>query len=207
MALSAPAKAVFEGSYDMEMTSGKDKVTTTIWSKDGHLRMRMSSQEMPGEMILRDGMKQMLVVMPEQRMYMEMTLPDGGPDAGADEAPEDGNPFRKTGETREILGYKAHEFVHEEGGDKLVIWATEELGSMVFGSNPMMEGFGSTMRKVTGMAAFFPLEMTGYEKGKPSFSMKVRRIERKELDDALFQAPKGFMKMTMPAGMGGMMRR
>jgi hypothetical protein len=208
MAVSAPAKAAFEGSYDMELSSDGEKVLTTLWTKDGHVRMKLSgATEMPGEMILRDGMRKMLLIMPEQRMYMEMAIPEVKGSAADDPGPDAAPPFTRTGEKREILGYAAHEFILEDGANKVVIWATEDLGSMAFANNPMLEGWADAMGKVTGLSAFFPLEMTGFEKGKQAYRMTIRRIEPGKLADSLFEPPPGFMKMTMPAGMGGFMGR
>jgi len=207
VALSAADK--FEGRYVMEFTSGGETMGLTIWTKDGNMRMAMGEQ-MPGEVIMRDGMRTMVVVMPEQRMYMEMPL-DGmvpGMDSSpAEEGTDEEMPFEKTGETKKILGLVAEKFIFKggkDGKDDMVIWATDALGSMSFMSNPMLEGVASALQEVTGLKAFFPLEMIGNGKGKDAFQMRVKEVEKKELSDALFAPPAGFRKMTMPAGMGNM---
>lgn len=209
IALGGLSAETFEGMYKMSLSQGKDKMPMTIWTKDNHLRMEIKAQEMAGIMILRDGMESMLMLMPQQRMYMEMPIPQDGLESNSPSEPGEGEdfPFKKTGETKDILGYTAHEFVSEEGKDKLVIWATEELGSMPFARNPMMKGQANMMRKVTGLSSFFPLEMTNYKKGKAEFSMKVTEVKASELEDSLFEAPAGYMRMAMPGGMRGMMGR
>jgi hypothetical protein len=190
----------------MEMSGKKDKASMTIWTKDSHIRMAVASKDMPGEMIMRDGMSAMLMIMPAQRMYMEMQIPDmSGKMKEQAEKPGDEVPFEKTGKTKEIEGFEAHEFVYEEGKEKMVIWATEELGSMPMARGPAMQGFADAMQKVTGLSAFFPLEMIGYKKGKEQYRMRIKDIEKKELPDSMFLPPEGFRKMTMPAGMGGFM--
>ena len=209
-ALVCKAGDVFEGSYVMQISGEGNSISTQIWAKDGHMRMKLSGSQAPGEMIMRDGMETMLVVMPAQKMYMEMPLKlDNMPTIkGVDkEGALDKAPFEKTGETRKILGYTAHEFHFDADGEKMVIWATEELGSMPYSRNPMMAGWGKAMSKVTGLEAFFPLEIVGHEKGKVAFRMTVEDIEKKKLSDSLFTPPAGFRKMTMPSGMGGFMNR
>ncbi|MFO7725310.1 MAG: DUF4412 domain-containing protein [Oceanipulchritudo sp.] len=209
-ALVCQAGEVFEGSYVMKISGDGENISTQIWAKDGHMRMKLAGSEAPGEMIMRDGMETMIVVMPSQRMYMEMPLDltdmptIEGPDM---EGAPDEIPFEKTDETREILGYTAHEFTFEANGEKMVIWATEDLGSMPYSRNPMMAGWAKAMSAVTGLESFFPLEITGNEKGKVAFRMTVEEIEEKELPDSLFTAPEGFRKMTMPSGMGGFMNK
>jgi hypothetical protein len=207
LAFVCQAEESFEGKYTMEMSGQGDKASMTIWTKDSHIRMAVASKDMPGEMIMRDGMSTMLMIMPEQRMYMEMQIPDmSGKMGGQEEKGGDDVPFEKTGNTKEIEGFKAHEFVYEKGAEKMVIWATEELGSMPMARGPAMQGYAAAMQKVTGLSSFFPLEMTGYKKGKKDYQMRIKDIEKKELSDSMFQPPAGFRKMTMPAGMGGFMR-
>jgi hypothetical protein len=200
-----PAADLFEGSYDMAISSDGEKVTLSVSTKDGNLLMKMPGADVPGEMILRAGMKKMLVIMHEQRMYMEMPL-EAGINA-PDEAPSEKEgteemPFRKTGRTKEIQGYTAHEFVIEDEGNKMEIWASEELGGMPFVNNPMMAGAAGPMKKLTGLSAFFPLEVNGYKGTKRNFQMRITRIEKKQLADSLFEAPGGYQKFSMPTGMG-----
>lgn len=197
----------FEGEYDMQLQGDGEVVNCTFWVKTGNMRMKISGKgQESGEMIFRNGTSTMIMIVPSQRMYMEMEIPEGiSVPAPDEEELEEDFPFKRTGETRTILGFKAHEFLMEDGAEKMVIWATEGLGTMPYSENPILEGWGAAMRMVTGLKAFFPLETIGYEKGKESFRMTVQRIEPKELPEALFQPPEGFMKFNMPAGMGGMM--
>lgn len=204
--LRLTAADLFEGSFDMNVSSEGDKVTLSVTTKNGDLLMKMPGKDVPGEMILRAGMTRMLVVMHEERMYMEMPL-DRGPHAPKKEAVEDeeeagANPFKKTGRTKEIQGYTAHEFVMADEGNKMEIWASEELGGMPFVNNPMMGGAAGPMEKLSGLRAFFPLEVNGYQGGKLDYRMEITRIEKKEVADALFQAPAGYQKLSMPMGMG-----
>jgi len=196
----------FEGQYDVEFSESRDSVQISFWTKGGHARMKLNGRgDQAGEMIFRDGISSMIMIMPQQRMYMEMPIPQdiGKPDTPPEEPGE--FPFKKTGNKKKILGMDAEEFVFEHEGERIVIWATEELGSMPFVNNPMLGGWTDAMRKMTGLKAFFPLETTGTEKGKETYRMKVTKVEKKSLPESMFLPPEGFMKMTLPAGMGGFM--
>ena len=196
----------FEGQYDMEFSESKETVQVSFWAKGGHLRMKLSGKrDETGEMIFRDGISAMIMVMPQQRMYMEMPIPPESFKTDSGEMDPEGFPFKETGNSKKILGMDAKEFVFEHEGESMTIWATDELGSMPFANNPMMKGWTDAMRRMTGLKAFFPLEMIGTENGKESYRMKVTKVERKSLPDSMFLPPEGFMKMTLPAGMGGFM--
>jgi hypothetical protein len=200
------SKGTFEGQYDMKLTGNDERVDCTFWVKDGNMRMKVSSKgQKSGEMIFPKGSNALIMIVPQQKMYMEMAIPSepDTPDTESDEPVE--SPFTRTGETRKILGYDAHEFLAEGKGEKMVIWATEELGSMPYSNNPILEGWANAMKKMTGLSAFFPLETIGYDGGRESYRMVVTKVEEKALPDAMFLPPKGYMKFDMPAGMGGFM--
>lgn len=196
----------FEGQYDMELSSPGESMTISFWAKGGHLRMKLSGKrDETGEMIFRDGISTMIMVMPQQRMYMEMPIPQDIIKPDEQELNARDFPFKKTGNSKTMLGMEAQEFVFEDAGEKMVIWATEEMGSMRFANNPMLQGWTQAMRRMTGLKAFFPLETIGTENGKEAYRMKVTKVEKKSLPDSMFLPPEGFMKMTLPAGMGGFM--
>ena len=200
------AAKAFEGQYDMELRGDREVVNCTFLVKEGNMRMKVSGKgQESGEMIFRNGTSTMIMIVPSQKVYMEMAIPEGISVPPPEEKELEEFPFKKTGETRDILGYKAHEYVMEDGEEKVVIWATEELGTMPYSENPVLEGWGAAMRMVTGLKAFFPLETVGSAKGKETFRMTVRKVEAKALEDAIFLPPEGYMKFSMPAGMGGMM--
>lgn len=194
----------FEGRYDMRLSGDGEQVEISLWVKDGSMKMKVAGRDAGmGEMIMREGMRKMLMIMPGQRMYMEMDIPL---ENIIQDAPEEGSkdfPFRKTGNSRTILGMKAQEFVFEEDNEKMTIWATEELGSMPFANNPFLQGWSEALRRMTGLDAFFPLETSGTENGREAYKMTVTKVEKMKLEDSFFDPPEGFMKMTLPAGMGG----
>ena len=196
---------VFEGQYDMAFSGDGDEVVVSCWVKAGHMRMKVGGKGGVGEMIMRDGMSSMLMIMPQQRMYMEMPVPVDTFDTDEPELKDGENPFKKTGKTKKMLGLTVHEFLFDHEGEKMTIWATDELGSMPYANNPMLQGWAIAMRKLTGLKSFFPIETIGTENGKESFKMTVKKVEKKSLPDSMFLPPEGFMKMTIPAGMGGFM--
>lgn len=204
--VAAYGEKSFEGHYTMELTADKETVMTDFWVKDGHMRMSVTNRNIPGEMIIRSDSDKMLVLIPQQKMYIEVGIPKIKDELPSGEEGTEDSRFKKTGKTREILGYEAHEFTYEDGNDQLTIWATEELGAMTFGQNPVLQPFAANMLAVTGLKAFFPLEATSSSKGKQSFRMQVKTIEKKKLDDSQFKPPSDYRVMTMPTMPGGMGR-
>jgi hypothetical protein len=196
----------FEGSYDMNFRGKDMNITTTFWVKGGHVKMKhQGTMAQMGEMIIRDDMSTIIVCVPQQMAYLEMPIPSEGDFTLPDPDPEGELPFKKTGETKEILGFKAHEFIYEANNEKLVIWATDELGSMPFARNQIFTAWAAAMRRVSGLPNFFPLETLSYAGDKVNVSMKVTKVEKQKLPDSLFRPPEGYRKMTLPAGMGGFM--
>lgn len=196
----------FEGQYEMAFTGDGENITMSFWVKGGHMRMKAGGKAgQMGEMILREGMSSMIILMPQQGMYMEMPIPQDAIASAAKPKDLDELPFKRTGNKKEILGYTAHEFVYENEKDKMTIWATDAVGSMPFANNPMLQGWTQTMQQLTGLKSFFPLETVGTRRGKKEFKMTVLKIEQKSLPDSLFLPPEGLRKMTLPAGMGGLL--
>ena len=196
----------FEGQYDMNFKGPDMDIKTTFWVKGGNIKMRHHGQmEKMGDMIMREDMSTMIVAMPQMMAYLEMPIPSDG-DFSTPAPSEEGElPFKKTGESKEILGHMAHQFIIETGKDKVEIWATDELGSMPFTRNKIFEAWAGTMRQVSGLPNFFPLETIVNSKGKEEFQMKVIRIEKMELPDSTFDPPTGYRKMVLPEGMGSFM--
>jgi len=202
-----PAGA-FEGQYDMNFKGPDMDISTTFWVKGGHIKMRHHGQmEKMGEIIIRDDMSTMIVAMPQQMAYLEMPIPTEGDFSLPPPNTEGEIPFKKTDQSKEILGHKAHLFILEMGKEKTEIWATDELGSMPFARNQIFNNWAAAMRQVSGLPNFFPLETVGYKSGKEQFKMTVTRIEKMELPDTTFDPPAGYRKMSLPAGMGGFMNK
>jgi hypothetical protein len=203
---SALSANPFEGSYEVTVDTGGNNLTSTVYIKGSDLRFEMDMGGMTNVMLMKDGMSTMTVIMPAQKMYMEMPVPMN---LAIREGKEEGDlpPFEKTGREKEIEGFKAHEYLLKQGKETMTIWATDALGSLAAMNTPMMMGVARYLKQVTGLQAFFPLEMSSERANGETFRMNISNIERKELDGALFVPPADFRKMNIPTGMGAPMGR
>lgn len=134
----------------------------------------------------------MFMLVPAQKMYMTMPLPDIK-ESGEDKKPE------PTGETKKILGYKAEKYIIKDGGSEYEVWATDELGTFgglhLPGANP--GGASPTERALAGQK-FFPLLIVERKGGREGSRVEVTEVERKKLAESLFEPPSDFRGMEMP---------
>ncbi|MBA3849477.1 MAG: hypothetical protein C0502_05705, partial [Opitutus sp.] len=130
VAFAALSAAAFEGKVSLGMKSGRDAEQVIDYAMKGTRgRMEPKMADAGGTAMIMDWEKQeMIVLMPEQQMYMVMPLKK--PQAAA--RPEQAAPeqkVEKTGRTEKILGYLCEEYVTTEGGQTTEMWITEELGT------------------------------------------------------------------------------
>jgi hypothetical protein len=213
---SAICAVAFEGRITFEMKSSKknESVSMTQVMKNGLVRMEPQMAEAKGAaMIFNWEKKVMIILMPEQRMYMTMPLkmPQTAQAVKADKGPV--SKPEKTGRTDTILGYSCDEYVTKGAkGEVVSVWITDKLGAFMglSGGNPMMGGRGrggddnSWEQAVKGMENFFPLRVVIHDaSGKQTFTMETTKIDVSPVDDSQFSPPEGYQSFAMP-GMPGM---
>jgi hypothetical protein len=211
----------FEGKVSMTMTSstssnGPQTINYSI--KEGFMRMDVTAAKGAGAFITDFKNRQVIILMPQQKMYMVQQMPDpnaAGKPGGAPGATPGGSPnasntsFKDTGETETILGYpcKKYEITSPKGTTE--IWATDQLG--VFGGLSMGGAPGrrpqapQAWESVIKGSGFFPMRVESNEGGKGNFKLEVTSVDKTSLPDSLFAAPDGWRKFDMGAMMGGMM--
>lgn len=194
----------FEGRYAMQFSDGRNDLKSTFWVKGGDIKMEFSGRrgmEGMGQMVLREGSSKILIIIPQQRAYLEMPIPNDPSLAEVEKRTPEDMPFEKTGETREILGYTAHQYLLEKDGEKMEIWATDALGAMPFARNQMLQGYAASMRKVAGLKDFFPLETIVTRNGKETARMTVTEVVKENLSEKTFMAPPAYKPLMPPGGM------
>src|SRR5690606_6628102 len=130
-------------------------------------------------MIMDLGKQEMMILMPEQKMYMVQRL--DGLTAAADDAVSDDFTFEKTGESEKILGYDCVKYVSKAKDFTSDIWVTEELGRFVGlgnSANPMggkkKSGATAAWEKALAGKNFFPLRVVSRDaKGKEQFRLET----------------------------------
>jgi hypothetical protein len=202
-ALLALPLVAFEGKVHLDMTSGRDSQQIVYSLKGEKARMEMPNLGAGMASIVDGPNQQVLVLMPEQRMYMVMQLQEAV-DAANKAGKAHQVTFEDTGETEVILGRTCRKFRITERDSTSEIWAAEGLGK--FAGQMGGAGKGNSLpawQRELAERQFFPLRMiTKDRKGKETLRMQATKIDEMKLDNALFEVPAGYQKFDL----GGMMK-
>ncbi len=199
------AQSQFEGKVVMNVKSG-DKDTDINMFVKGNKTLIQVSNEQKANVIMDSKAKTMTILMPEQKMYMEMdmNMMKGMTEKMKknDEAEDNGKmngKFDKTGETKDINGYECEKWVYtDDDGNKTEAWMTKELGNFMGFSNPMANDESSSWQKEIEGKGYFPMLAVHYVDGEVESSMEVKSVDKKSLDESMFEVPAGFSKLNMP---------
>lgn len=202
MTATAAAQNPFEGSIAMSVTS-QDGATMPVnyMVKDGKIRFDMSQSGQMGGIVIDPAGQKMLIVIDEQRMYMEMALPPAGASGRQGRGTgRSGAAAERTGRMEMIAGIQCeHVLTTDDDGTRVDSCVTNDLGPfrMFTAGNPMQPPREAGWAAGLGPGSF-PLKVQKGEK----VILEVSKVERKGLEAALFAAPAGYRKFSMP-GRGG----
>ena len=215
--LAAPhlfALDAFEGKVSLAITTDKGRNMNMNYSmKAQKLRMDMNAEGHQMATVMDLASMEMMMLMPEQKMYMVMPIKKPVEQAMAKQG-ESTADVEVTGKTETILGYKCNQILVKDKGAVTEVWTAEGLGVFMGlgsgGGGPFgggRRGGGANAAKweeaLKGKGGF-PLRVISHDaKGKESFKMEATSIEPGSLPDSLFTPPEGFRKLSMP-DMGGM---
>lgn len=215
-ALAAPAllpAATFEGVVQMKISDrhgGSHEITQHL--KNGLVRTEMDMGGRTMSVIMDMNKREIIMLMPEQRMYMVHAL--ASPEEISDRETPDIS-LEKTGETQKILGYTCTKYVVKSKDTATDLWLTEELGRFAGlggGSGPFGMGRRNRAPKASWEKAlegkdFFPLRVVSHDAGdKNQFQLDVVAVHREPQPDSLFAAPADYRKFDMGAMMQGLGR-
>ncbi len=200
------AQSDFEGKVIMNVKSD-DKETNINFLVKGNKTLIQMADEEKANMIMDSKDKKMIIIMPEQKMYMEMDMnmmkglasKMGKSDQSEKAGKKDGD-FEMTGETKKINGYDCEKWVYtDDNGAKTEAWMTKELGNFMGFSNPMMNDEATSWQKKIEGQGYFPMLAIHYDDdGEVESSMEVKSVEKKSLDASMFEVPAGYKKFSMP---------
>lgn len=208
--------AAFEGAVRMKLSDprgGDHEITQHI--KNGLVRSDMEMQGRSMAVIMDLNKREMMMLMPEQHMYMVHAMPELEKMANNDHDTSD-VALEKTGETEKILGYTCTKYIAKSKDSTTDLWLTEELGQFAgLGSGPGPFGMGrrakgpnASWEKALAGKDFFPLRVVSHgANGKGEFKMEVVSIDRAAQPDSLFTPPDDYRKFDMGGmmqGLGGM---
>lgn len=190
------AQTAFEGKVKFQISENGNKHVMDYFVKGSKFRIDAKEMDEAGTMIFDSKAKKMLIIMPQQKMYMEMPLDLSGEDSYFDDESYKGK-ISRTGDKKVINGYECEKWIVEDGKTKAESWVTNELGGFMFFGNPM-DGGSDWKSKLSG-ENFFPMLVNVYEGGKLVNTMEVLEIQKQSLDNSMFSAPAGFQKFEMPS--------
>jgi hypothetical protein len=211
-AVQAFAASTFEGKVSLAITAERGRTMNMDYSLKGQkVRMDMSAEGNLVSSIMDTAKMEMLMLMPDQQMYMVMPMKQKVEQA-MEKAGVNTADIEVTGKTETILGYKCNQILVKDKGLVTEVWAAEGLGAFMglSGGGPMgggMMGGGkpasAKWEEALKDKGGFPLRViTRDAKGKESFKMEATKIQPGSLPDSQFTAPAGYQKFSMP-GMGG----
>lgn len=200
------AADTFQGKVSLAITAAKGKAQVLNYSIKGNkLRMDVEAEGHVMASIMDIEKLEMLVLMPEQKMYMVMPIKQPIEKAMQKQGEMTAD-IEVTGKTETILGYTCSQILVKDKGTVTEIWAAEGLGAfMGLGNNGGGGPFGGkSAAKAKWEEALkgkggFPLRVLSRDaKGKESFKMEATNIEPGSLPDTLFVPPAGYQKFQMP---------
>lgn len=190
--------APFEGKIELLTTEGRESFTTTFYFKGDKMRVESTESNETGAMIMDMTAKQMMILMPSEKMYMVV-------DAGGamEQVAADSVPPVKTGRTETILGYECHEYTVTEKKTVTEYWAAKGLGvfrAMTRGGPGGPPAGMSAWEIEAQREGLFPLRtIERSTNGKVRSTMEATAIDPGSQPASLFTPPADFTKFEMPS--------
>lgn len=199
------AQAVFEGRITMSMKEGSSKPMAMGYAmKKDRIRVDVTTDKGDTVVSIMDfSKKEIISLMPSERMYMVMPMQDVA--EAAKEVASESAPLEKTDETEVILGYTCTKYLTRDRNSETEIWATEGIGMFagVGSSNPMKPAPRHAWKEELAAKGFFPLRVVGKNRrGREQYRLEVTAIDRQALADSLFSPPEGYERFDR----GGMLK-
>jgi hypothetical protein len=205
----------FEGKIGISITSpsAQGPQTLNVSVKEGLARFDIESARGSMAMIRDTKNKQMIILMPQQRMYMVHPLEQPGQMPQTGQMAQQGAPaasqstLKETGVKETILGYVCTKYIVTGADGTSEIWITDELGTFM-GLPPAGGPMGRAAQAPSSWESalkghnFFPIRVVT-KSSKGTFKFEVTSVEKTSLPDSLFAPPEGWRKFDMGAMMNG----
>lgn len=207
----------FEGTVTWEMGPKARQMSQTY--KGTKVRTEMGGPRgRQGVMIMDASTKTMTMLMPDEKMYMVMSMEDMAgqmEDQGKPKTPK----LTDTGKSETIAGKTCQVYRYAEDTGKpetLEMCVAKGMGFFMGGGEggPMGgmrgRGEGPNLTAIAGNPewarrykdGFFPLRISKVAGDKVTPEMVATQVEAKSIDASAFAVPEGFTEMKMPGGMG-----
>jgi len=192
------AQDKFQGKVTFEVSDIGQNLQISYFVKGNKFLIQPADGEGAGQgsMIYDGDKKVMIIIMNEQKMYMEMPI-DPMDEISKDESIEP-DYFVKTGNSQDVLGYSCDEFEFKDEDKKGTALMTKELGSFLFMDDPKGGGNSQWQKEIMSEGYFPLLVKEENSPGELETVFKVIELQLMNLDDKMFSAPSGFTKFDMP---------
>jgi hypothetical protein len=208
-AVSALA-ADFEGTVRMRMTQARGAPQEVNFGlTKGRSRIDVATPQGNAAVLFNPTAEEMIILLPEQKMYLVQPVPKPGELPGAG-----GNPNQavtQTGEKEKILGFDCVKYVASSPEGATDIWVTDQLGAFMGlgGGNPMGGPGGGPVPQAWEQALrgkeVFPLRVvTKGPDGRETFRMEATAVKKQPLPASTFNPPADFQKLDVGNMMRGM---
>ncbi|MFP4690767.1 MAG: DUF4412 domain-containing protein [Bacteroidales bacterium] len=194
----------FEGRVKMNGTHEGSAHVVEYFLKGDKIRMEV---EKPNEAVIISDAGNMMVLMPQEMMYMEFSksqieqmqqMMGEGQGSGSEPVIDEDMSLEKTGKTKEILGRECEQWIYEDEDKKVETWAASGFGNFMGFKSPMEGGNADAWEGLFGDPDLFPMEMTQWDhNGNETYKFEVTEMEEKSLSDDLFLPPADYEKMDM----------
>jgi len=188
----------FEGVVVFKKGSSASKInsTVTLYIKGDRFMADEQGDKIQQKIIVDAPKKMMYLVMDKEKMVMDMQMEK----MVAPKGPEARLP-NKTAKTQKIAGYDCEQWIDKNANGEVELWTSTEIGKLFIPEGQMGDGLipSVNMRKLLKQGQHFPLLMTERDKtGKEITRLEVTSVEKKPVDEAVFNLPKDYQRMSMP---------
>lgn len=188
----------FEGKIELLTTEGKKTYTVTYYYTTDKMRIESTEGGEAGAMIMDFPAKQMMILMPSEKMYMVMNIA-----AQMEQGKGDSNPPVKTGRTETILGYECAEYTVTEKKTVTEYWAAKGLGAfraMARGGPGGPPPGPSAWESEAQREGLFPLRTIERSlKGKELSRTEATAVTPGSQPASLFTPPSDYNRFEMPS--------
>lgn len=165
--------------------------------RNGLIRIDMNGQGRQSAMIMDPASHKMYMLLPQQKSYMEMQVPDA---ADLDSSADNVKPV-KTGKSEVIAGHKCEYWTVKEEKGQVDICLARDMGGFQAFSNQSI-GNGAAWQEAIGKDSF-PLKVVMHDDGEEKVALVATSVEARALDASLFTPPASYKKMQMNMKMPG----
>lgn len=195
--------AAFEGTIRFDLKAERESQPLIYSLKGDRARFEIPQAGGPGgaSAIVNLSKQEMYMMVPEQRMYLVMSLQQTPGVSSPEPSKATELTFEDTGETAEILGRECRKYLITDRKSTTEVWGAKGMGTFMAqfgGGNPMQGGSIPDWQQELGAQGFFPLRVIGRDsRGQETFRMEATQIEERPLSDDLFAVPEDYQQLDM----------